>query len=133
MGHISSNPVRSVSKPSEPRGRVRYLSKDELAKLSDACKASRNPFLYTILVLAVSTGMRLGEIRNLRKSDVDLPRSRIILQMTKNGERRAVPLAALALEGPGFATPLKLRLARSNIRLGKRRLALHGSFDWNDP
>jgi integrase len=97
-GFISTNPVRSVSKPSEPRGRVRYLTKAELAKLSDACKASRNPYLHAIFVLAVSTGMRLGEIRNLRKSNVDLGRGRIILEATKNGERRAVPLAALALQ-----------------------------------
>jgi integrase len=40
-GYTSSNPVRSVGKPSEPRGRVRYLSKAELAKLVEACKASR--------------------------------------------------------------------------------------------
>lgn len=96
--YTSSNPVRSVSKPAEPRGRVRYLTKEELVKLADACKASRNPHLHTIFVLAVSTGMRLGEIRSLRKTNVDLAHSRIILETTKNGERRAVPLAGLALE-----------------------------------
>jgi integrase len=96
--YVSSNPVRSVAKPSEPRGRVRYLTKDELATLSEACKASRNPHLHTVFVLAVSTGMRLGEILSLRKAHVDLAHSRVILETTKNGERRAVPLAGLALE-----------------------------------
>ena len=97
-GYIDSNPLRAVSKPREPRGRVRHLSKEELIRLSDACRASRNPYLHTIFVLAVSTGMRLGEIRNLRKANVDLQRFRIVLEMTKNGERRAVPLAGLALQ-----------------------------------
>jgi integrase len=73
-GYLSANPVRSVSKPREPRGRVRYLTKEELARLSEACKLSRNPHLHMIFILAVSTGMRLGEIRNLRKTHVELQR-----------------------------------------------------------
>lgn len=95
---IESNPVRRVRKPKEPRGRVRHLSHDELGKLAKACKASRSEHLHTIFVLAVSTGMRLGEIRNIRGNNVDAERGRVVLEHTKNGERRAVPLAGLALE-----------------------------------
>ena len=40
----------------------------------------------------------MGEIINLTWADVDLSRKRVILQETKNGERRAVPLAGAALE-----------------------------------
>jgi integrase len=47
--------------------------------------------------LAISTGMRRGEILGLRWSQVDLDRERITLHDTKNGERRGVPLAGLAL------------------------------------
>jgi integrase len=95
---IESNPMRRVRKPKEPRGRVRYLTDDELRKLSQACEASRSKHLHTIFVLAISTGMRLGEIRNIRCSAVDVERGRIVLEHTKNGERRAVHLAGLALE-----------------------------------
>lgn len=63
-----------------------------------ACKESRYEHLYTIVVLALSTGMRQGEILNLRWSDVDLNRGRMILHETKNGERRAVPLLGYAQE-----------------------------------
>jgi integrase len=48
---------------------------------------SAQRYLRTIFVLGVSTGMRLGEIRNLRKRNVALARSRIILAATKKGER----------------------------------------------
>lgn len=48
------------------------------------------------MVLALSTGMRYGEIMNLRWSDVDFTKGRIILQDTKNGERRNVPLTGRA-------------------------------------
>lgn len=95
---IEHNPVRKVRKPKEARGRVRVLSPEELAALSSACLGSRSPFLYTIFVLAVSTGMRLGEIRSLRRKHVDLERSRVVLEDTKNGERRSVPLTGLALK-----------------------------------
>lgn len=40
--------------------------------------------------------MRQGEMMNLRWSDVDLKRSKITFQETKNGEIRSVPLTGLA-------------------------------------
>jgi integrase len=63
----------------------------------DACKKSRNVFLHPIVVLALSTGMRKGEILGLRWKDVYFNSKRIIIQETKNGERRAVPLVGSAL------------------------------------
>ncbi|MCU7886286.1 MAG: site-specific integrase [Candidatus Thiodiazotropha sp. (ex Lucinoma annulata)] len=108
-GWLEDSPVRKVRKPQEPRGRVRFLSEDEKgpngdviegerARLLRACKQSGNPYLHTIVVLALSTGMRQGEILNLRWSDVDLKQGRIILHETKNGERRVVPLLGFARE-----------------------------------
>lgn len=62
---IGENPVRKMEKPSEPKGRVRFLSTEELNRLLDACKKSRNPLLYPFVLLALSTGMRYSEIANL--------------------------------------------------------------------
>ena len=39
-GWVSANPLRNVSKPIEPRGRVRFLDKDECSRLLTACRAS---------------------------------------------------------------------------------------------
>jgi len=64
------NPVRKISKPKEPRGRVRFLSDDERECLLNACKVSRCPYLYTIVVLALSTGARRGELLSLHWRDV---------------------------------------------------------------
>jgi integrase len=91
-GWATDNPVSRVTRPKEPRGRVRYLNKDELETLLDACQGSRCTLLYAIVVLAVSTGMRLGEMLSLRWDQVDFEHDRIVLHETKNGERRAVPL-----------------------------------------
>jgi integrase len=93
---LESNPVRRVRRPKLPRGRVRFLDKDELSALLSACQQSDHPCLYPIVVLAVSTGMRHGEILGLRWQDVDLVRNRITLEQTKNGDRRSVPLVGRA-------------------------------------
>lgn len=101
-GWLEDNPLRRVTKPKEPRGRVRFLSDDETVggkliegertRLLKACQQSSNAYLYSIVVLALSTGMRQGEILNLRWGDVDVRQGRITLNETKNGERRVVPL-----------------------------------------
>ena len=92
------NPVSRIRKPTEPRGRVRFLSKEERERLLKACKESKNKHLYTIVLMALSTGMRYSEIINLKWSDIDLEKGTIILHHTKNNERRRVPLTGLILE-----------------------------------
>ena len=95
---IDDTPMRKVTKPKESRGRVRFLSDDERAHLLKACKESSNPALYPAVVLALSTGMRSGEIMGLTWDVVDLNRGRAILHETKNNERRAVAITGHALE-----------------------------------
>ena len=97
-GWLDDSPMRKVSRLKEPRGRVRFLSDDEREALLSACWDSDNDLLYTVVVLALSTGMRRGEIMGLMWDDVDLHRGRITLHDTKNNERRVVPLVGKALE-----------------------------------
>jgi len=97
-GWLDDSPMRKVTKPRKPRGRVRYLSDEERQRLLEACKVSRNSSLYTVVVLALSTGARKMEILSLRWSDVDLQCQVITLHETKNGERRVLPLTGHALE-----------------------------------
>jgi len=58
----------------------------------------REPRLYPMVVLALSTGMRQGEILKLRWRDIDFQRGLAVLHETKNQERRAVPISGLAME-----------------------------------
>ncbi len=94
---LEDSPMRNVTKPREPRGRERFLSDEERTDLLTACKESTSTFLYPVVVLAVSTGMRSGEMMTLRWPQVDLTRGQIRLRDTKNGSSRAVPLAGHAL------------------------------------
>jgi integrase len=97
-GWLEDSPVRKVRKPTEARGRVRFLDDDERMRLLEACKESRNNWLYPCVILALSTGMRQGELMGLKWKDVNLKDGFIILHETKNGDRRRVPLAGHALE-----------------------------------
>ncbi len=96
---LDDSPMRKVSKPKEPRGRVRYLADDERKRLLQACEDSNHNYLYAVVVLALSTGMRQGEILAIRWEDVNFEKGYIILHETKNGERRRVPLAGHAFDG----------------------------------
>jgi integrase len=97
-GWLEDSPMRKVKGPMLPKGRVRYLSDEERTALLKACKSSDNSYLYPVVVLALSTGMRQGEIMGLKWSNVDFQHGRIILKNTKNGESRGVPVTGLALE-----------------------------------
>lgn len=97
-GWIEDSPISKVTKPKEPRGRVRFLDDTERKALLLACHESSNPYLYIAFVLALSTGMRQGELMNLTWEDIDFFKGRITLHETKNGERRVIPLKGLALE-----------------------------------
>lgn len=92
------NPVRKISKPKEPRGRVRFLTDEEREALLAACRHSTSKILYLVVVLAISTGMRRGELMTLRWHQIDFDGRAITLHVTKNGDRRRVSLAGLALQ-----------------------------------
>ncbi len=98
FGWVESSPVAKISKPREPAGRVRFLSDEEREKLLDACRVSESLILYTVVVVAISTGMRCSELMNLTWSQVDFARQQIILEKTKNGTCRTIPLVGFALE-----------------------------------
>jgi integrase len=104
---IPANPAHGVKSPKAPAGRVRYLQPGELRAVLEACRE----WLRPIAGLAVSTGMRRGEILGLRWLDVDVKNSRLMLPQTKNGEGRIVYLNELAQQAlgavpvPGDAKP----------------------------
>ncbi len=68
--------------------RLRYLSDEEAERLVFNCE----PYLKPIVLTALNTGMRRGEIFGLTWDRVDLKNRIILLDKTKNGERREVPI-----------------------------------------
>ena len=95
---LQDNPMARVSKPSPEPGRVRYLTDEERPRLLAECQASHNPALYTIVLMALGTGMRKSEILTLRWEAIDLGASTIRLCQTKNGTARGIPLPQVVRE-----------------------------------
>ena len=89
---IPTNPAHGVKPPRAAAGRVRYLQPTELKAVLEACPE----WLRPIAALAVSTGMRRGEVLGLRWLDIDSKGGRLMLPQTKNGEGRIVYLNTLA-------------------------------------
>jgi len=121
-GLIESNPIRKVPKMKEPQGRVRYLSPDEQSALLKACDEDSSPAILTIVLMAIATGMRKGEILNLKWSDVDLSRRTALIEEPKNGQRRSVFLIDKiverleALKNTSAETSKYLFPGRSNLQ-----------------
>ncbi|MBU4311794.1 MAG: tyrosine-type recombinase/integrase [Candidatus Omnitrophica bacterium] len=87
-GKVKDNPVRKVKLFKEPNARTRYLEKPEIRKLIDCC----SPHLRPIVIVAVNTGMRKGEILKLKWNDIDFKMNLIYLIETKNNEVRKAPM-----------------------------------------
>ena len=88
LGYTMDNPVKKVKMLKEPPGRVRYLTKEEIKRLLDNCACHLEP----IVITALNTGMRKGEIFGLRWQDVDFSNRRLIIQNSKNNEKRIIPM-----------------------------------------
>jgi len=81
--------VRKVKLLPENNRRLRYLSKEECQQLVSVC----NHYLKPIVITALSTGMRKSEILGLKwDQNIDLRHGFILLDITKNGERREIPI-----------------------------------------
>jgi integrase len=94
----ADNPVTHIRKPKPSRARNRRLENDEKERLLTACKQSRNPQIYPLVVMAIETGMRLGELLKMEWADINLSKRTIFLDDTKNGSSRTIPLSYKAIE-----------------------------------
>jgi integrase len=81
----------------EPRGRTRFLSDDELTALLEA--AESDVVVRAAIMLSLSSGLRQGELLRLKWSDLDLSddKARVTVHESKNNEKRAVHVTAEAV------------------------------------
>lgn len=92
------SPLEAIRKPQAPRGRDRRLAPAVVPLLAeeDRLLAACSPRLRSVVILALETAMRRGELAGLRWDQVDLPRRVVRLALTKNGSAREVPLSQRA-------------------------------------
>ncbi len=96
-GYKISNPVKQIRIPKPGKPRQRRLSPGEEEALLAGCSASCATYLHSLVVMAIETGMRFGELVSITWDNVDLSARTVHLPDTKNGHPRTVPLSARAL------------------------------------
>jgi len=94
--YIKTKPFKKIEKLSEPQQMTNYLSEDEIVRFLHAAEDGYKPMFAT----AIFTGMRLGELLNLKKSKVDMERKVIEVAIgshetntTKSKRIRHVPFS----------------------------------------
>lgn len=133
-GWLEVSPMPNVTKPTEGKGRERFLSPSEKERLLQACRESRNPNLLPMVSLALITAMRFGEIAGLHWRDIDFDHSTITLLRTKNGDRRIIPLtdevASIFHKCPTFGASLDELVFRSQYNTGRQqKVSIRESFE----
>jgi integrase len=86
--YLEVSPAAGVKQFKEPPGRLRYLSREEGDALLEACSPEVGP----VVVTALNTGARLGEILALDWDHVDMARRQLRVVDSKNNETRVVPI-----------------------------------------
>lgn len=140
-GMAIQNPIEMIRKPTMPPGRDRVLSHpDEVSLLAELTVVGRrNPLMQPLVVLAVETAMRRGELLTLRWEHVNLVHQTAFLPLTKNGTSRYVPLSTRAVEtlrnlaqsSDGRVFPIGAAAMEANFLKAVRRAEL-GNLHFHD-
>ena len=91
-GLVDGNPAKMVEKVLERNKLIRFLEEEEVARLLAAAEANKRD--YAILALLLDTGIRVGELRGMKKSDLGDTGLRV---RGKTGER-IVPVSPVVAE-----------------------------------
>lgn len=104
-GYLAKNPLKDVARPKEPPARRRGVTQEEIDTIcaglnfgDDIPIVTKQQEIAVAFLLAIETGMRKGEMLGLTKNRIHLARRFVELEMTKNGDRRQVPLSRRAVQ-----------------------------------
>lgn len=91
------NPCREIPALPENNERIRFLATAERERLLAVAKTSTCARFFLLVLMALVTGARRGELLGLRWRDLDLEAGTAMLHHTKNGRPRVLPLTPAVL------------------------------------
>jgi integrase len=94
---IRNNPIAKLQFKGVDQRRERRLRAGELDKIIDAAASCRNPLIARIILFALATAMRRGEILAIEGRHIDIDGRALLIPETKNGHPRIIPLTGEAL------------------------------------
>jgi integrase len=92
------NPCKLIESRPENNEVVRFLSETERNSLLSACKASTWNKLYLLVMVALTSGARRGELLRLTWGDIDFDRQIASVNQTKNGDKKNLPLVPVVID-----------------------------------
>ena len=117
-GLIPRNPVASVKSPRPRRSEIKPLDREQVRTLFEAASGHRLEALYTV---AVTAGLREGELLALRWEDVDLEATVPVLQVRRIlSEARSGRIFEAPKSGKGRSVRLT-RKAAAALRAHRKR------------
>lgn len=129
-GMIEEAPKLTVEKPKQAQGRLRVMKQEELEAIYTWLRGHRGQAIAAFIEALVLTGCRRNELLNRQLSDIS--DGLLILDKTKNGDLRAVPLSSRAeailrenLPWPFSLSTLVRRVDACRKALGMEHWVLH--------
>ena len=90
QNHLQANPASNVEKHKVKPKKLRFFSNEEIERLIGA---SKDHYLFPMIMTALYTGMRVSEIRKLKWEDINFGFDVIRVKETKTGKPRLIPLS----------------------------------------
>lgn len=133
LGLVHRNAARLVRPPQVRSPQIEVYTEEQVRTLLEAAKGDR---LEALLVLALATGMRQGELLALRWDDLDLENASVLVRanvvITRQGKllhdgktdhsRRRIGLSSIAVEA----------LRKHRVRQAEERLRLGAAWEENN-
>ena len=95
---LKHNPCREIKQKKENNERTRFLSDDEMLALLNAAKESSWNKMYLLILLAITTGARRGELLSIKWGDINFNDDLAFIHDSKNNEPRALPITQIVKE-----------------------------------
>ncbi len=77
----------TIKRFKEEKGRIIYLTPDQIERLLDAAKQDQNEYVYPFILIGLDTSMRKMEILSIRLEHIDTARRVIYIHQAKGGAR----------------------------------------------
>jgi integrase len=134
---FAGNPVRQITLPSPSKVRGQRLPDGAEASIMAALTKTRAWYLRPLIMPALETGMRRGELLALKWASVDMNAGLAHLKTSKNGYGRSVPLTPTAIATlralepneslvfPITASAVRISWGRLRKRAGLRHIKFH--------
>ena len=135
---VKDNPIADLSfSVGNDNARDRWLTFEEEEQL---LKSASPEWLRNLIIFALRTGMRRGEILSLKWSSVDFKRRLITVEKSKNGMKRSIPMSEAVfdmlkdvkvIDISNIVFPFNINTINDGFRRAKRKADVH-DFKFHD-